>query len=77
MEGQTLPQDLAKYKKEEGGDRLRSEAQFRRKEKEAAGLFKNGRLMEGIRLMEDLIDYSLEMRGFDQLASRKAMMQHI
>ena len=45
MEGQTLPQDLAKYKKEEGGDRLRSEAQFRRKEKEAAGLFKNGRLM--------------------------------
>ena len=42
-----------------------------------ARLFKDGRMVEGIRVMEDLIDYSSEMGGFDELASRKLMMEHI
>ena len=77
MEGLTLPENLAVYKKHQRRGGLKWETHPRRKEKEAADLFKSGRLVEGIRVMEDLIDYCSEMGGFDDLASRRVMMQHI
>ena len=46
-------------------------------EREAAGLFKKGKLIQAKTIMEDLIGYSLEMGGFEQLSSREAMMAHI
>ena len=77
MKGQALPRDLAVYKKRDGARSLRSETILRKKEEDASELFKKGRLVEAIRVMEDLIDYSSEMGGFDELASRKLMMEHI
>ena len=74
MKGQVLPRDLAVYKKRDSAIGLRSEVLLRKKEEEASELFKNGRLVEAICLMEDLIDYSFEIGGFDELASHKFMM---
>ena len=61
MEGQTLPEELSVYQKHQRRIGLKWETLLRRKEKEAADLFKSGILMEAIHLMESLIDYCLEM----------------
>ena len=46
-------------------------------EKEVASLFKTRKEIEASRLMEDLLNYSLEIGGFDEVASQEIIMIYI
>ena len=46
-------------------------------EKEVASLFKTGKEVEAARLMEDLLAYSLEIGGFDEVASLEIIVIYI